>query len=194
MTLTLNPPGAPGAASANRPLRLVLLDALAAHGAFMTSAELADAVGLWPDAPRINRQSRVNAALRAMQARGQVDVAGVRRVYNNIPSHLWGITQRGIDELGKPWPPPPTRTFLYRRELAERKAAKAESAVLIAAYVDDMKWRLELDAATPVPLRRAAILDLRRHGATLAQCAQVFGISREQVRVDQIKAELDAQS
>jgi hypothetical protein len=146
-----------------------------------TSMELADAVGAWRHTTLHRGAIRVNAILGVERERGHVSREGFADSgYHGIRAFLWKITPAGqawLDEGS--WK-------LRGTMAAERKArwamTTAHSNALIE-YLDREARAHGWDMDTPAPQRKTAIQEMHEMGCTLQSMGDIFGISREYVRL-----------
>lgn len=146
-----------------------------------TAMELADAVGAWRHTTLHLGAVRVNAILDVERRRGHVSREGyAESSYHNVRAFLWKITPAGQAWLEE-------GSWEQRGKVtAERKARwalrSAQSSALIE-YLDREARAHGWGMDTPVPERKAAIQAMHEVGCTLQSIADVFGISREYVRL-----------
>jgi len=146
-----------------------------------TSMKLAAAAGAWSRRTPHYGAVRVNDILSVELGRGRVARAGITRSsHNNVPTFLWEITPAGqawLEEESWTWHS--TRTA----ERQERCAMTMAQRSALIEYLDREARARGWGMDTPVAERRAAIFAMREMGCTLQAIGDIFGITREYVRL-----------
>lgn len=161
----------------NEPVTRKILRLLVDDGP-MTSRELAARIPYQPSLPWQRRQSGINGYLHDLRKRGHTEVMGEVRAGRNVPAKIWAATSDGEVALTLPWPPPPSKTSHRMSQIRERAHARE----IIAAMIE--RERKGRGRHTPPAERRLIVADWQRRGASYGQMAEVFGVSREQIRLD----------
>jgi hypothetical protein len=148
----------------------------------LTSFELAERLGIQLGRPRAYRQSAVNTDLQRLAARGFAQ-RGPDRLsrYHNVPSYTWEPTDAG---RLVPFPPPLPQ---YKAARAQRVRENLARRNLIAGIVAS---RPDWGPRTPIPERQEAVRFLRSMGATLQECGDAFGRTRQMALFDERAAGL----
>lgn len=160
----------------------------------LTTVEITDAFGI--PAPRQQRSNRVSQIARKMFGRGYAEHMGRERspLYRHNYVNRWRVTEEGAawyrGELAR-----------VRRQVTEdglwririREAAQAREAALAAARGELADLIREGGTRAVTKQRRQdMILRLRAVPCTLGEIGDVFGITRERVRLIEMKAREEA--
>jgi len=151
-----------------------VLKVLAAGGPRI-ARDIAAGTGAWPGIDPHFAAVRVNAILKAEAARGHVRQSGTTRSrYHNVTAFLWDITPAG-------------RVRLEEKPLRPgRNARVSMNAAWSSALVEhlDREARIhDWGTETSAHDRKAACISMRGLGCTLQSIADVFGVSREYIRL-----------
>lgn len=146
-----------------------------------TSRQLSDTVGAWDDKPPERGPVRVNQILITEAGYGRVRRAGVSRdAYHNTPAFLWELTCAGQEWIDSGDWRHRGRVSVVR---AERSAySRAHRSALIEHLDREARahdWGPESTAAE----RRRAIIEMHDLGCTLQAIGDVFGVTREAIRL-----------
>ena len=135
-------------------------------------------------------QSRYGNFLREWEKTGEVQKTGrIPGGWQSPPSTLWRITSAGVKWL---------RQHETALELAAKAAARVAEHDAETMRLQEAKDQIIVDARrkygkyggkrTSAAVRRAVVPALRQAGCTLDEIGPIFGVSREQIRLDLLPA------
>lgn len=158
-----------------------ILKVLAASKTPMLSRQISAATGAWAQLPPIRGQVRTNSILLTEAGYGHVRRAGVdKQRYHNTPAYLWEITPAGREWLDcGQWKLRGVLTAERGRKVAMNSARNGALLEHLDREARIHDWGPETSASD----RRKAIREMRDLGCTLQSIADVFGITREYVRL-----------
>lgn len=154
----------------------------------LSSLEIADALGILPHLPRQRRQARVNAIFLEDQTchrEPSLRLAGYGHgSYNNVRYNLWDVTDAGRTVMEEPWVGKP-KVAIRKEAIAARRAARLARLEALPALAAERGW----GPHTGPREREVAARELRPMGLSLQDIASVFGVTREQIRLDLLPPE-----